>query len=551
MKVAVVTMEVKTGRFEENVAYMMEMIHKAKKDGADLILFPQNCISGYYLGDQFLDAHTCRYIEHFNEQLVKESDTIAIVWGNVKYRGGKLFNSAFFAYQGSTYMRVKQKSNHPFAQDEAFTELGINSAIEFQEEVCALNFGMEVQLADWNINLDARPFDIHEETHLRGNVLYVNAVGMQNEGKAVYMMEGGSCIYREGICIWQMPYGESGYALIDLDQTQNIQTPQPREVLPLLAKAIQGFDAQILGGSCPWIVGLSGGLDSSVSAALLVYALGKERVIGYSMSTAHNSTKTKQNAKQLASALDIPCKEGSILPLVDATKTVLRAYGYEQVEGLPLENIQARLRGHLLSSFASLHGGVVVNNGNKVENALGYCTLYGDAIGALGILGDLTKVQLFALAQELNEAFGKEVVPTNLLPKVEDGNLIFEVAPSAELRDAQLDPMKWFYHDYLVDHLGRDLTLSQFLQAYLDGSLLQGELGSIMRFYRLDEPQNFLDDLDWFLSTMKRNCFKHTQVPAILTVSQNGYALRKEVQGYEARVPVKDLLDEIASMKKV
>ena len=118
------------------------------------------------------------------------------------------------------------------------------------------------------------------------------------------------------------------------------------------------------------------------------------------MSSENNSAATKNNARQLAEALAIEYHEGSILPLVNATKDTLAAYGYDQVEGLTLENIQARLRGHLLSSFASLHGGVVVNNGNKVENALGYCTMYGDAIGALGILGDLTKVQLFDLARD-------------------------------------------------------------------------------------------------------------------------------------------------------
>lgn len=549
MKVAVVTMEVKTGRYEENISYMLNMIQQAKKDQADLIVFPQNCISGYYAGDAFADKSTCRYIEHFNERLIKESDDLAIVWGNIKYRGGKLFNCAFFAWQGNTYMRVKRKESTPFARDDAFSELGINAAIEMKDTIFALNFNEEIQLSDWNINLDARPFDIHNEKKLHGNVIYVNAVGMQNEGKAVFMMEGGSAIYREGSCIWQMPYGKSGYALVDLDQATAI-IPEKRAVLPLLKEAVKGFDEQVLGGKCPWIIGLSGGLDSSVSAALLVYALGADRVIGYSMSTTHNSSATKQNALHLAKALAIPCKEGSIVPLVDATKQVLADYGYDIVEGLSLENIQARLRGHLLSSFASLHGGVVVNNGNKVENALGYCTLYGDAIGALGIIGDLTKVQLFSLARELNDCFGKEVIPVNLLPEFTDGEITFGVSPSAELSDGQVDPMKWFYHDYLVDHLQRDLSLSQLLQAYLDGTLLEGELKQVMQFYHLDDPEEFLNDLHWFLSTVKRNLFKHTQVPAILTVSQNGYALRKEVQGYANDGVIKDLLAQIGDLKK-
>ncbi len=549
MKIAMVTMAVHGGRCEENFAYMMKQIERAREDHADMIVFPQDCISGAYVGDTLYNEDYCRYLDQFNERLIQESMDVAIVWGNLRYRSHQRFHCAFFAYQGETVMRVKQRSRSPFFHEEMYHELGINRSISFHDHALALNFGSDIQLADWNVNIDARPYNIHEENKLRGNVIYVNAVGMQNEGKAVVMMEGGSALYREGKCLWQQPYGKAGYALVDTEADMET-IKQPRQPAVLLAEAIRGFDQQILGGKCPWIVGLSGGLDSSVSAALLVYALGKERVIGYGMSSENNSAATKNNARQLAEALAIEYHEGSILPLVNATKDTLAAYGYDQVEGLTLENIQARLRGHLLSSFASLHGGVVVNNGNKVENALGYCTMYGDAIGALGILGDLTKVQLFDLARDLNQCFAKIVIPENLLPQCENGKIHFEVAPSAELRHDQVDPMKWFYHDYLVDHLGRDLTLHQLLQGYLDGSLLNGEMREIMLFYGLDDPQCFLKDLNWFVMTLQRNCFKHTQVPAILTVSENGYALRHEIQGFDERESLQELLRAIEVMKK-
>lgn len=548
MKAAIVTMEVKSMCYEENFAYMMEMIERAKQDHADLIVFPQNAISGYYVGDAWKDPETCRYIESFNAPLIQASEDLAIVWGNIKYRSGKLFNCAFFAYQKETHMRVKSKETHAFAQDEAFDELNINSAIPYEDHVFALNFGTNLQLSDWNINLDAKPYDLHHEHKFSGNVIYVNAVGMQNMNKAVMMMEGGSAVVCEGQYLWQMPYGKSGYALVDLNQKTFIQ-PKQRNLLVLLKQAIKGFDEQILGGKAPWIVGLSGGLDSSVSAAMLVSALGKNRVIGYGMSTVNNSEQTKENARKEAQRLDIAYHEGSIQPLVDATKEVLHAYGYDHIEGLPLENIQARVRGHLLSSFASLVGGVVVNNGNKVENALGYCTLYGDAIGAIGILGDLTKVALFDLAKQLNDEAQKEVVPNNLLGHFTNGQVTFEVAPTAELKTNQKDPMKWFYHDYLVDHFGRDLTITDFLNQYLYGSIWKSEIADIMKFYHLDDPKAFVEDFRWFYQTAKRNSFKHTQVPIILTLTQNGFALRKEVQGRGDVSQIENLLDQINHLK--
>lgn len=549
MKVAFVTMEVKGGHCEENFTYIKQQIQKAKQDHAQLILFPQNCISGVYGGEHFQDADYCRYLDSFNERICAMSEDIAIVWGNIKYRGGKLFNCAFFAYQKELYMRVKDKRNTAFVSEEIYSSSPIHRPIFFQGMHMELSFGNETQNVDWNINIDARPFDIHEPLTLHGNVLYVNACGMQNEGKKVVMMEGGSAVCYQDTCLWQMPYGDAGYQLVDMDK-QKTQMWQTRSLLKLMGKAVKAFDQQLLGGKSPWIVGLSGGLDSCVSAALLTYALGKERVIGYGMSSTHNSEQTKQNARSLANALGIEYHEGSIMPLVNATDEVLNQYGYADAQGLVAENVQARLRGHLLSTFAAVHQGVVVNNGNKVENALGYCTLYGDAIGAIGPLGDLTKVQLFDLAAAFNQYFHKEVIPHNLLPQLETGEIRFLVAPSAELRSNQTDPMKWFYHDYLVDHIGRDMTMKQFLNSYLDGSIWNEDIGKIMRFYHLDAPELFLEDLNWFTETAKRNLFKHTQVPVILTISQNGYALRKEIQGFCEEEAYQELLDEIKSMKK-
>ena len=106
MKVAVVTMHVRQGKCEENVSYMKQMIQCAREAQADLIVFPQNAVSGYRLGDQWLDEDWCRYVDSFNDVLVAESEDIAIVWGNIRYRNRRRFNAAFFAYQRQTHMRV-------------------------------------------------------------------------------------------------------------------------------------------------------------------------------------------------------------------------------------------------------------------------------------------------------------------------------------------------------------------------------------------------------------------------------------------------------------
>lgn len=532
MLTAVVTMNVKQGKCEENFAFMKDKIEQAVAQGADLIVFPQNAISGYLLGDRWLEDAWCRYVDSFNEQLIALSKDIAIVWGNIRYRNHRRFNAAFFAYQGTTHMRVKKNENRAYFSDARyFEESPINSAIEFKDMVLALNFHTEIQLADLNINLDAEPYDMEEPFHIQGNVIYVNAVGMQNNGKSVMLMQGGSCVRNQKKLLYQAPYFKEEIAYIDTQENSEAANEEP-QLLDALIMGIRAFDKQMFDGQIPWIIGLSGGLDSSVNCALLAYALGSERVYGFNMATKHNRTKTIGNAAQEAAALGIHYKEGSIEDFVQASKqTFMKEYGFdaEEKSTLVMENIQARARGYLLSGFAGILGGVVVNNGNKVESLLGYCTLYGDSVGALSLIGDLTKVQLFELSEELNRRFQKTVIPKSLLPIVQEDKLEWEMAPSAELRDDQYDPMKWFYHDYLADHLGRDLDVVTFMKQYLHHEL-PVELHRWIKYYHLDEPKEFLADLDWFINTMDRNAFKRLQTPPVLCVHKTTLASQIDAQ---------------------
>lgn len=532
MKTALVTMHVKQGKCEENFAFMKQKIEEAIQEGADLIVFPQNAISGYLLGDRWLDDTWCRYVDSFNENIIALSDKIAIVWGNLRYRNHRRFNSAFFAYQGNTHMRVKKHEHHAYFDDaHVFEENAINSAIEFQDMVLALNFHEEVQVADMNINIDAQPYDMDENKNIVGNVLYVNAVGSQNNGKSVMVMQGGSYVHKDKTLLYQAAYFKEEVAYVELHQTTSCQEETP-QVLDALVCGVRSFDEQVFGGKLPWIIGLSGGLDSSVNAALLAYALGSERIYGFNMATKHNSETTIHNAAQEAKALGIHYKEGVMQDFVEASKdTFMKEYGFDSEEGstLVMENIQARARGYLLSGFASILGGVVVNNGNKVESMLGYCTLYGDSVGALSLLGDLTKVQLFTLSHEINQRFQKEVIPTSLLPIVHGDAIEWGMAPSAELKDNQLDPMKWFYHDYLCEHLGKDMSVMDVMKRYLYDDF-DDEITYWIQYYHLDTPEAFLNDLDWFVRTMDRNAFKRLQMPPVLCLHKKGLANQIDAQ---------------------
>jgi NAD+ synthase (glutamine-hydrolysing) len=381
-------------------------------------------------------------------------------------------------------------------------------------------------------------------------LVYVNAAGIQNNGKNVLLFDGDSTIFdRQGhVQVEANDAFQPELKIVQWGQTERAK-PTPDKLLQGLLTGIREFDAQVLGQRFDWIIGLSGGLDSSLSAVLLTQALGAQRVIGTNMASRYNSFQTKSIAKTLATKLGIRYQEGSIETLTEATLSTVEAFGVPAVaDGLPYENIQARLRGHLLSSFASYQNAVVANNGNKVELALGYATLYGDTIGALSILGDLTKVQLFELAQTINVKYG-ELIDPSLIGHLDHGKYVFGLAPSAELKANQIDPMKWGYHDYLVrlfteypSHHPLD-----WVKKYKDGSWRNTPVAPIMVAYGLDDPQAFVADFRWFIRNWQLAIFKRIQFPPILTVSRGAFGFDyRESQLPPIETPqLKALLDEL------
>ena len=275
--------------------------------------------------------------------------------------------------------------------------------------------------------------------------------------------------------------------------------------------------------------------------------------MGYNLATRYNSDVTKANAYNLAQALGIRLVNGSIEEVVDATQRVLSLYGYEpdQVSGLAQENVQARLRGHMLSTFAQIEGGVIMNNGNKVEIMMGYATLYGDSIGAISPIGDLTKVQLFDLARAINRRFGFEAVPENLMPEETENGFTWETMPSAELKDDQRDPMKWFYHDWLVHQLVDypGYGTERVMRAYLKNKLADTEAGKWIRYYGLEDPQAFIEDLEWVLRQMRISVFKRIQMPPNITLSRGsfGFDFRENQAIYEQTDSYRALKQQILS----
>lgn len=445
---------------------------------------------------------------------------------------------------------------------------------------------------------------------------YVNNTGIQNNGKDIYAFDGGSTFYdaqgrvqsglspfANGILTSQGPLEAAGTdgappavvaplpALPPAPPTtaQEAEARDIAETGEVLIHALRAWFAQ--NGNPQAAIGLSGGIDSALVAALLAIAIGPDRVWAVNMPSRFNSATTKNAARRLAANLGINYAVIPIQESVEHTIAQVEATEWTRpgaaplhltLSGLNKENIQARDRGgRVLAAVASAIGGVFTNNGNKTETAFGYATLYGDVNGALAPIGDLYKTQVYGLAAWINARFaaaqgnaapagpGPAGLPwpaafsapagDGLIPRA-----IIEVVPSAELSENQNvdegkgDPIRYDYHDRLLHQFvdgGHQENYQpgwgrrdpyDLLRWYLDGELdrrLELPEGSVARY--CPNLASFCRDLEEKWLWYKRSVFKRIQSPPIIAVSRRafGFDLRESTNGVYLSMRYRKLRD--------
>lgn len=403
---------------------------------------------------------------------------------------------------------------------------------------------------------------------------YVNCVGAQNNGKNIITFDGGSTAYnREGqsVVLTREPYVEQLLIISDDNLNKGLVTraEKPR-IAQKLDTIIQGIrhlkDVLGLEEQPKYIHAMSGGVDSAVTAALLALAVGADKVLGINEPTEFNSEKTKKAAAETAAKLGIAYMVLPIGEFAQANEALLEKYDLfstQRFTDLQRGNIAAKIRGTaILSNLAAKHGALFTNNGNKLEVALGYATLYGDVNGAIAPIADLTKAEVFELARYLNEqVFHDNVIPEVLLP---DELFHFQIPPSAELEQDQVDPMKFGYHDALLTMItdykkasAEDLliwfkqgTLHQQIAAALERDADYGY--ALMERWGVNQSEEFVKDLEWFMPTIQRNVFKRVQAPGIIVTSKSayGYDIRESMLPWETSRKYDHLRREVLGNEK-
>lgn len=500
MKIFIAQQNYHIGNFEANTAKIISAIREAKKQGGELIVFSELAVCGYPPRD-FLEFND--FIEQSQAAIDKikaEADTIGVLVGapsrNPKPEGKDLFNSAYLLYEqevkGIAHKTLlpnydifdEYRYFEPAYEWDVMEFKGMRMAVTICEDIWDMSPNplyriqpmdkLMEQMPNVMINLSASPFDyVHADGRIsivKQNaakynlpVIYCNTVGSQTE----IIFDGGSlAMNRNQDLIVEMPYFEEALVAVNLRVDGSFDELPVRHAaqVPLaqlmpdelddnlgianihraIITSIRDYFSKM--GFTKAIVASSGGIDSAVVLALACEALGPQNVRALLMPSQYSSTHSVSDAERLSKNLGSPY---DIIAIEDIFKSFEGSLD-PVFKGLPFnvaeENLQSRIRGALVMALANKFNCILLNTSNKSELATGYGTLYGDMAGGLGVLGDLYKMQVYALARYINRVV--EIIPLNIINK----------APSAELRPGQKDS------DSLPDYYTLDPILYQYIE---------------------------------------------------------------------------------------
>ncbi len=544
MRLALAQIDTVVGDLEGNREKILAWLARAREAGADLVLFPELATTGYPAEDLLLRAAFLRAADESVKAIAAETVGIAALVGTPDLHDGKLYNACAVCAGGEVkaIYRKHHLPNYGVFDEERYFENGSRAPfLGLGDTVIGPTICEDIWLEGPPItdlahagarvitNLSASPFHLGKgmereemlQKRARDNncwVALVNAVGGQDElifdGHSVVIAPGGEVVARA-------PSFEEALLVADIDAPGNAENVlrlgdvrEQEPVVATLAEPLPELEQMRLAlelglrdyldknGFREIVLGLSGGIDSALTATLAVEALGPERVIAVSMPSRYSSAETQADARELAENLGIRFLELPIEDVVESVAATLAEPFAGTEPGLAEENVQARARGLLLMALSNKFGWLVVATGNKSELAVGYATLYGDMAGGFALLKDVFKTDVFRLARHLNERAGHELIPQTTIDR----------APSAELRHDQRDE----------DSLPPYAELDRVLEAYVEQDRSREEL--IADGFDAGVVTRALDLID-------RAEYKRRQAPP-------GVKLRTKAFGRDRRTPI-------------
>ncbi len=540
MKITLAQLNPVVGDITGNNQKLFESVEKAQADRPDLVIFPELYLCGYQPRDLLERSWFIEAVERAIVEITafsKRFPATGILFGAPTFSrlplGRGLYNSAVLICHGET-VALRHKTLLPtydvFDETRHFDPAQDNAPVTFKGE----RLGITICEDAWNddelwpkrrydrdpvgelaeqgatllLNLSASPFFVGKEeirfrlvsNHARKHrlpMVFVNQVGGNDE----IIYDGRSfAVDSTGLPVAVLPAFAEKAVTVDTASKGRDENYEPQEKIESV------FEALVLGvkdylhkcGFRKAVVGLSGGIDSAVTACIAAVALGKENVLGVTLPGPFSSEGSFRDSERLAQTLGINFKIISIKEIYQTYLSTVKSQLQETRDDITEQNLQARIRGNILMAFSNEYGYLLLSTGNKSELAVGYCTLYGDMSGGLAVIADVPKTMIYELAAYINRE--KEIIPPAVIRK----------APSAELRPNQTDQ----------DTLPPYDVLDRVLHYYLNENYSYSQLLS------LGVPQ---ETVQWIVKTVDRNEYKRRQAIPGLKVTSKAFGIGRRM----------------------
>ncbi len=544
MKIALAQLNYTVGHFDYNTSLIIEHINKALLQQVDLVVFSEMSVCGYMPHDLLEQHDFIVRCDTALKQIAESCIGITAIVGapvvNKAQKGKKLYNAACVLSEGKldkTIHKTLLPTYDIFDEYRYFESNDEYNIVELKGERIALTICEDLwdkqpsayigakgalykkspmeELAKQNpsliINIAASPYSYNQgnirQTVLKQNakkykipLVYVNQVG----GNTELVFDGDSMVLdAQGEIINQLLRFESDFKIIDTDNlvkpindVTNKGSNYIKEIHDALVLGIKDYFGKMNFKTAT--LGLSGGIDSAVTLALVERALGAENIKVLLLPSKYSSDHSVADATALADKLGVEYHNLPIQPIVDEFENTMKSVFVGTKPDVTEENIQARVRGTMLMALSNKFGNILLNTSNKSEAAVGYSTMYGDMNGGLSVLGDVYKTDVFKLARFINK--NTEVIPENTIIK----------PPSAELRPDQKDS------DSLPEYALLDAILFQYIEQKLSASeiIAQGFSADVVKKV---------------LHLVNINEYKRFQTPPILRISSKAFGFGRKM----------------------
>jgi NAD+ synthase (glutamine-hydrolysing) len=512
LRIALAQINSTVGDLEGNVAKIIAAMERARDARADIVTFPELAVCGYPPEDLMLKTGFLRDSRDTIDEIARQNEGIVSLVGFAYAINGNVYNAAALisnTHVVNIYHKVELPNYGVFDEKRYFTPGSGCLPFEINGATITVNIcediwieGSEVEYCTINnnagvvLNISSSPFHAGKLPLRRGIitsfakrtrafVCYNNMVGGQDE----LVFDGGSVVVNpQGDVVASARRFEEDLLITDIEVDEDSQDHDASDLLrsrqrimlnssgfgdrkgipaskaPELERLKEIHQALVLGtrdyvhknGFEKVVIGLSGGIDSSLTAAIAVDALGNDNVVGVTMPSQYTSQETRSDAELLAENLRIRLITVPVKPIFSSYLDVLQKPFGQGDPGIENENLQARIRGNILMALSNRFGWLVLTTGNKSETAVGYCTLYGDMAGGFAVIKDVPKTLVYELAQYVNEKSGRDVIPRSVL----------ERPPTAELKPDQKDE----------DSLPPYSILDPILEAYVEEDQSSNEI---------------------------------------------------------------------------